>query len=71
MKMSPELFAELEVAVAPLVANFSTRNYSPMRNRWDALWQSGFSFKRLYDAGLNDNHIDTALRRIFDSESRQ
>jgi hypothetical protein len=35
-----------------------------MRQRWDALWNSGFDVARLYSEGLDDNHIDTALRTI-------
>jgi len=34
------------------------------RKRWDALWASGFPAMELYNAGLNDAHIDTALKKI-------
>jgi hypothetical protein len=61
MKMSDDLFDDLRAAidsVGGLVPEAS------MRNRWDALWRSGFNLSQLYKAGLNDDHIDTALRRI-------
>lgn len=35
-----------------------------MRERWDALHASGHPTAPLYKAGLNDDHIDTALRNI-------
>jgi hypothetical protein len=35
------------------------------RHRWDALLASRFPVSTLYDAGLNDEHIDTALKHII------
>jgi hypothetical protein len=64
MKMSPENFASLSAAVAPHLASTADPAHSAMRQRWDALHKSGFDTRPLYTAGLNDDHIDTALRRI-------
>lgn len=64
MKMSPELFSALSAAVKPHIASTADPSHSPTRQRWDALWKSGFDTRKLYNAGLNDAHIDTALRRI-------
>lgn len=35
------------------------------RLRWDLLWASRFETVRLYALGYNDDHIDTALRKIL------
>lgn len=59
MKMPPELFEELRIALA------KAPPAETERRRWDMLWASGFPVRKFYDAGLNDNHIATALRRIF------
>ena len=57
MKISAELFDELKAVVrVPYEAT--------ERQRWDALWASGYPVSKLYDAGLNDDHIDTALKAI-------
>jgi hypothetical protein len=61
MKMSGTLFADLRSAIE---ASGGLVQGASMRNRWDALWRSGFPTQRLYAAGLNDDHIDTALRLI-------
>lgn len=61
MKMSPELFAELSAAIAR-VGGLTPQ--AAMRTRWDQLWRSRFNVMRLYNSGLDDEHIDTALRRI-------
>ena len=37
---------------------------SDKRYRWDLLFRSGFSTNVLYHDGLNDDNIDTALRKI-------
>ena len=64
MKMSPGDFASLRAAVTPHLASTADPSHSSMRQRWDAMHKSGFDTRPLYKAGLNDNHIDTALRRI-------
>lgn len=61
MKMTAKQYAPLYRAVAPLLRG---KRKITERDRWDALWMSGFPVERLYAAGLNDDHIDTALRRI-------
>ena len=63
MKMSPGDFASLKAAVTPHMAS-ADPSHSPMRQRWDAMHKSGFDTRPLYKAGLNDDHIDTALRKI-------
>ena len=60
MKMAKDLFEELRIAI-DAVGGLTPE--ATMRNRWDQLFRSGFPVKRLYDAGLNDDHIDTALRQ--------
>ena len=60
MKMSTEHYRELEAAChrfLPLAENTE-------RMRWDMLWASNFPVNKLYNAGLTDDHIDTALRKI-------
>jgi hypothetical protein len=61
MTMPKALFEELTSAIDAVGGLTST---ATMRNRWDQLWRSQYPVKKLYDAGLNDNHIDTALRHI-------
>ncbi len=57
MKMRPETYKDLKAAIA-------RTGMTAKRARWDALWASGFDVARLYKEGLNDEHIDTALRSI-------
>lgn len=65
MKMPSDLYNDLSAALAPLLIGKS--GISTMRVRWDALWASNFTVNRFYNAGLNDDHIDSALRKIFRS----
>jgi hypothetical protein len=62
MKMSQEFFTRLQEAIDNVAGGITPE--STMRNRWDALWRSKFPVNDLYNAGLNDEHIDTALRRM-------
>lgn len=71
MKMLPEHYARIEAAIhAKLNAtpgaweNYKARGLSEMRFRWDVLHACCISTGFLYNAGLNDDHIDTALRKI-------
>ena len=64
MKMSASDFAALRTAVTPHLATTADPSQSAMRQRWDAMHKSGFDTRPLYKAGLNDDQIDTALRRI-------
>ena len=64
MKMSPGDFAALHAAVSPHMASTANPANSAMRQRWDALHKSGYNTSPLYKSGLNDAHIDTALRKI-------
>ena len=63
MKITNEDYAELHDQVFPYMKG------DTKLERWDALWASeggryNLRLKALYDAGLHDAHIDTALRRI-------
>jgi hypothetical protein len=66
MRITQELYYAMEAALRPFLAQGA-----PMteRDRWDLLWRSGFDTRQLYDAGLNDQHIDTALRRIVGAQA--
>jgi hypothetical protein len=64
MKMSSGDFASLRAAVTPHMASTADPSHSAMRQRWDAMNKSGYDTRPLYKAGLNDDHIDTALRKI-------
>ena len=64
MKMSKEHFLALQeacLAVLPAIRNPACYG---MRQRWDVLWSTGFDVESLYRVGLNDEHIDSALRFI-------
>ena len=62
MKIPKDLYKDLERAIWPVL---HTTNGNSVRQRWDALWLSKYDVRKLYNAGLNDDHIDTALRSIF------
>ena len=77
MKASPEQRAALAAAIHPLDITEHREAYRSgripradqikdldARYRWDLLWASRFDIAALYAAGLNDDHIDTALRAI-------
>jgi hypothetical protein len=61
MKIPQDLYIDLCSTVMP---HMPLDGQNSMRKRWDAMWASGFDIMRLYNAGLNDAHIDTALKRI-------
>jgi len=60
MKMSQPHYLRLKRSITDMPANAN------MRERWDAMWRAvdarrlTYEFLKLY----NDDHIDTALRRI-------
>ena len=78
MKMSAELYRKFETAIAPLdtderreryragrFPNAETCHNLSVRYRWDLLRIAPDSLlEPAYNAGLNDVHVDTALRRI-------
>jgi hypothetical protein len=61
MKIDSTMYQELKLAIS--AKGKLDKSTTPLE-RWNALWVSGYPVKKLYDAGLNDSHIDTALRRI-------
>lgn len=61
MKISKQRLMELRAAIE---AAGGLTSAAGMRDRWDALWRSGYDVNKLYNDGLNDDHIDTALRAI-------
>ena len=75
MKMGASTYNKLEAAVKGVLAaypgsheKYRAAGLSDERWRWDLLHASGFNTSLLYAhngrPGLNDNHIDTALRQI-------
>jgi len=85
MKMPKELYNELETCLINLqVPNFKDEmhgyekykqvykdfNFSDKYFNWDWLRMSKFPLKKLYDAGLNDSHINTALAKILKNTGR-
>jgi hypothetical protein len=65
MKISPIVLEALAKAIAAhggMPANATTRQ------RWDAMWRAvdagAWDVSAFYKADMNDDHIDTALRRI-------
>jgi len=71
MKISPVLYSELKTAIVSVVPEpsrlrewYASQGLSESRMLWDCFWQSRFDCNRLYGDGLNDSHIETALRSI-------
>lgn len=73
MKISKEHLEHLRTHIAPLDlperrAAYASAGLSDVRYRWDLLWAAKlgpFVCGTLYKAGLDDSHIDTALRNII------
>jgi hypothetical protein len=70
MKISPHDFQALQAALIPVLeahpdawSRYKAEGLSEMRFRWDALHASHFNTTPLYRY-LNDNNLDTALRKI-------
>ena len=77
MKMSNELFNELSTIINDRLKGFKVGPVSPTlggclnRKRWDIFWASDGAcafLRKCHDAGLDDRHIDTALRKILDGK---
>jgi hypothetical protein len=73
MKMTSEDYEELKLELIDTLnenpnmrGEYEKLGLSPMRYRWDLLWLSGVKVTKYYHY-LNDDHIDTALRRILGS----
>ena len=69
MRMTKKDFLKLSTKVKPIMEQVSWQDYklkglSATRYRWDCLWKSGFSIGK-FCYYLNDDHIDTALRKIM------
>ena len=74
MKMHSMDYRALQAAIekrfsAPeriaIYSRYVARGLSAKRFRWDMLHASGFNITALYNNGLNNSHIDTALRSII------
>jgi len=77
MKMSKQQFGELCNAIDGVMSKHSLsiitkhrQNVKYVRNQfvsfcWSMFHASKFDCSKLYNAGLNDNHIETALKRIL------
>ena len=77
MKMSKKLFDELTDAIDEVISRHSLQtiikhreNVKYVNNQfvsfcWSIFDASKYDCKRLYDSGLNDSHIKTALKRIL------
>ena len=72
MKMSKVDFEELKSRVLyeaqewpSWKAAYFAAGHSAKRFRWDMVYRARVDVCALYGKGLNDDHIDTALRAIF------
>lgn len=68
MKMTKEDYEILKSEIKPyfsveLMDEYKNKGLSEERFRWDLVWRSKTDIGKFYHY-LNDNHIDTALRRI-------
>jgi hypothetical protein len=76
MKISVDQFSHLEslfnMAVDKLGLPADAQIAPTVRARWDILNTLPYdmALRPLYDAGLNDDHIDTALRKIVERRNR-
>lgn len=64
MKMKPETFAYLKKVFADYERTFPYLLTNGIRAYWDVLHKTG-NWCPLYKEGLDDRHIETALRRIM------
>ncbi len=75
--MSKELFGSIADAIDIVMSRHSLKTIVKYRQNvwyvenqfiafcWSMFHISKFDYKTLYDAGLNDSHIETALKRIL------
>lgn len=74
MKITTEDFNTLKTALfaASKTAGVQPNLINSQRCRWDLLAYAGsiglISINALYDRGYNDDHLDTAMRKIFKVE---
>ena len=73
LKMAPEMLdslcAALDAKLAEhpnAAAEYEAAGLSPMRFRWDLLHASKWDTRQAYAAGLNDAHIDSAIRQALE-----
>ena len=65
MKMNSDTYAALKASVEPIMTHVLRVNGDVSeRLRWDCLWSSKFPVHILYNEGLTDAHIDSALKAI-------
>ncbi len=77
MKMNEELFGQVCDAIDTVMEKHSLKVITEHRQRvkyvknqfiafcWSIFHASKFDYKPLYAAGLEDSHIETALKRIL------
>ena len=77
MKMSKALFGELCDAIDKVMSEHSLANIKNHRENitytksrfiafcWSMFHESKFDVMKMYNAGLNDTHIETALKQIL------
>jgi hypothetical protein len=73
MKMTSTDYEELKLEIIDTLnenpnmrAEYEKLGLTHKRYRWDLLWLSGVDVTKYYHY-LNDDHIDTALRRLLGS----
>ena len=72
------LFKENESSLEATYTKYKEAGYSDMRFNFDVYYtvtspmrgDSKFDYKKLYDAGLNDSHINAALAKILGNSGR-
>ncbi len=77
MKMTETTYDELQESIANTLLNYKPEVITEHRQNvkfvkdqfiafcWSIFNASKFDVMKLYDAGLNDSHIETALKRIL------
>jgi hypothetical protein len=75
VKITREQYSKLKAAIDVVIADselsleewkthFRDRSKTMMAMRWTLFHHTGDLYKELYASGLDDSHIDTALRKI-------